>query len=130
VPDFIVGWILVRTQKRITSHQHSGSTVTALQAVLLEKSVLKRVQFAILLESFDGHQLTTVCLHGESSARLDCVSIHNNRARATMTGIATDVRSSEPQHVANEMDQEQSWLNFGCVLNAIHFYFDWNFSHR
>src|SRR5687767_6335743 len=58
VADLVVGWIAVLAEERVAGHQHSRRAKTALQTVLLEEAVLQWMQFAVLFETFDGHDVS------------------------------------------------------------------------
>ena len=104
--DFIFARIAVSAKESVSSHQHSGSAVAALQTMFLKETVLERMQFAVLFEAFDGHDCTPISLDREHRARLDRASIHHDCARAAVTGVTTDVCSGEPQVFTKEVDQQ------------------------
>src|SRR5712691_11409379 len=130
VANFIIGRVAIRTQECVSGHQHSRSAEAALQTVLLEESLLQRMQLAVLFEALDRQYLAPVRLNGVRGAGFDGPPIHHDRAGPTVAGIAADVSPSEPQGFADKMDQEQPRLHLSRVLNSIDFYFDANFSHR
>jgi len=98
--------------------------------MFLEETVLQRVEFAVLLETFDGCDGTAVGLNCEDCARLNCSSIHHHRARATVTGVTTNVRTGESQAFTEEVDQQQAWFDVCTTFLTIDGYFDWYFRHR
>jgi hypothetical protein len=87
------------------------------------------MELAILFETLDGSHLAPIRLHCESCARLYGPPIDYYRAGATVACIATDVRSGEPQVLAQEVDQEQSWFDFSGVSDAIDGYSYRYFGH-
>ena len=105
VTDFVVSWIVVLLQEGVSGHQHAGRAVAALEAVLLEESVLQWMQFAVLFESFDGQDRASIGLDSECRARLDRFSIEHDCTRAAVTRITADVRAGQAQVFAQEVDQ-------------------------
>jgi hypothetical protein len=97
--------------------------------MLLKKSILKRMQLAVLFESFDCSYRAAICLHSESSTRLDGPAVDHDCARPAVTRIAADVSSSKPQSLTEKMDQEQSGFDFSSVFDAVDIHGDRNFSH-
>src|SRR5687767_5536348 len=128
--DLVVSGVGVLAEKDVTSHQHSGCTEAALQAMLLVEPVLKWIQFSVLFETFDCQDVSAIRLHGERGARLDRAPVHYDRARAAVTRVATDVRSSETQRLAQEMDQQQTRFDFRGAFDSVDVYFNRDFSHR
>lgn len=51
----------------------TGRAVTALEAIVLNKGLLQRVQLTIPREAFDGDDLTALVLHGERQAGVDAL---------------------------------------------------------
>ena len=87
--------------------------------MLLLEALLQRMELSILEKSFDGKELGSVSLHGKHRARLDRLSVENDGASAAIAGIAADVRAGEPQHLPDEMNQEQPGFDIGLSLTAI-----------
>src|SRR5262245_38964708 len=100
VTNFVVAWLAVLFQKREAGHQHAGGAVAALQAVFLKEAVLEWMQFAVLLETFDRGDGTSISLDGEDRARLNRASIQHDCTRAAVTRVAADVRAGEPEGFA------------------------------
>src|SRR5262245_49607613 len=129
VTDFVVAGVVVLLQERVAGHQHSRRAVAALKAVFLKETVLKRMKFAVLFETFDGGNRTPVSLHGEDGARLHGFSVEHDGTRAAVTRVATDMRAREPQRFTEEVDQQQTRFDVGALLAPIDIYFNSNFRH-
>src|SRR6266536_3655134 len=61
-------------EQRLRAQQHARRAEAALQAVLLEETLLQRVQLTVLLQTFDRFNLAAVGLDGEQRARFDRVT--------------------------------------------------------
>jgi len=68
VTNFIVARVAVLFQKRNSRHQHSGRAIAALQTVFLVEAVLKRMEFAVLFETFDSRDRSSIGLNREDGA--------------------------------------------------------------
>src|SRR5439155_6533582 len=67
-------------------------------------------------EALDGLDLAPVDLHREEQARPYGCPVHPNGARAADAVLAADVCSGQPQPVAQEVGEQQTWLD--SVTNA------------
>jgi hypothetical protein len=109
------GWRRILAQQLIDRHQKTGGAKAALKAKLLQKSLLNRMQalatFRQTGQSLDGQDLSSVCLNGEEKTRADGFAIKENRAAATDSLLATQMRSGKPKMVAQEVSYRQAWLD-------------------
>src|SRR6185369_7136080 len=95
-----------------SGEHHAGRAESALQAVAVLERSLHRVQLAVSRgETFDGGYLRSIRLRGEDRARLDRIAIDQDGAGAALPGIATDMRSSQTQLVADEIDQQRTRID-------------------
>src|SRR5205823_3308374 len=62
----------------------------------------------------------TVGLNGEHRAGLDRHAVEEDGARAAARRVAPDVRSGEPQRLAQEMHEQESCLDLGRPRLAVH----------
>src|SRR5512143_2670910 len=123
-PDVPLGRLGVGLDQRIAGHHHPGSTVAALQPVLLEEPVLDRMELAVLLEALDRHDLPAVGLDGEDRARLHRDAVEQDRARPAVRRVAADVRARQAEHVPQEMDQQEAGIHLGLLCRSVHRYVD------
>src|SRR5205823_5269934 len=65
VPDLLVGRMRVALEQRHARQDHARRAVAALQTVFLPESLLNRVQFAVLRQTFDRQDLRAVGLDRE-----------------------------------------------------------------
>jgi hypothetical protein len=75
---------------------------------------------AILQDALNCQNLSTVGLDGQHCAGFDCFTIKMNGAGAARRGVAANVRPGEIQILAQEMNQEQAWLDVRLDMFAIH----------
>jgi hypothetical protein len=86
-------------------HDEAGRAVSALQAVLVPKSLLDGVQLAVLGHAFDCGQVFALGLDREHGAALDGLAVDQDRARPALAGVASDVRAGQTQVVAQVMHE-------------------------
>src|SRR5712691_1036012 len=108
-------------QQRLRAQQHARRAEPALEAVLLEESVLQWVQLTVLLQALDSFNLAAIGLDGQQRARLDRLTVEQDGARATVRGIAANVRARQIQVLPDEVDQQQARFDFGGVLLTVYF---------
>src|SRR5215510_6392333 len=117
--DLLLARVLVPLEQRDARHHHSRRTVAALQAVLLGEPLLHGVELAALLEVLDGPDLATVGLHGEHGARFHRLAVEMHGASAAMRRIATDVGAGQPQHLADEVHEQQPRFDLRLVSGPV-----------
>src|SRR5262249_52454744 len=110
--------------KSVAGHQHTRSAVSALQAVLLEETFLKRMELTVRLETFDCQHFATIGLNREHRTRLHCAPVQYHGARSAVTGVAADMRAGEAQGFANEVDKQQPRFYIGGMIDAVDFDID------
>ena len=69
--------------------------------------------------ALNGHDVASVALDGEDSARFHRESIEGHRAGAAERGLAAAVGTGEEQGVAQEMDEKEPGLDFRGVLGTV-----------
>src|SRR5712691_4141119 len=112
-------WMGIAFDQIVCGHDHARRAEAALQAVLVPESLLHRVQLAVRGEAFDGGDARPVGLHRQHRARFDRLPVDQHCAGATLTGVAANVGPSEPQCLAQEMNQKQTRLDLGALLHAV-----------
>src|ERR1700683_4648504 len=65
-------------------------------------------------------------LNGEYSARLHVRAIHQDRACAAVSGVATNVCSRKIEFLPDETHKETSRLDLSLVERSVHPYLNWN----
>src|SRR5260370_39225074 len=79
------------------------------------KGFLNRVQLSVLAETLIRQNLAVMRLYGKHCARLHCHAIQQDRAGPAVAGIAPDMCSSEIQRFAQQLNQQQPWLDLTIV---------------
>jgi hypothetical protein len=116
VPDLLLGRVGIALQEIGGGHDHPRRAVAALQAVVVPEGLLERVQLVAVGHALDGLDLGAVGLDGKHRAALHRVAVDVHRARAAVGGVTADVRAGQTQVVAQQMDQEQTRLDFDLVV--------------
>src|SRR5262249_38719700 len=127
VADLVLGRLGVALEDLARGHDHAGRAEPALQPVLLPEALLDGMELTILGEALDGGDVRAVRLHGEERARLHRLAIHEDRAGAALARVAADVRSGQPDRLANVVDEKETGLDFVAVSLAVDRHFDWQF---
>ena len=104
--DFFFGWMGIAIQKIGRRHDHSRGTKTALQAVGLFKSFLKRMKGAVLGEALNGGHFAAVRLDGQKRAGFYGFAIDQYGTGSTIAGVTTDMGPGKAKGVAEEMRQQ------------------------
>src|SRR5262249_6842531 len=112
--------VQVLCEERGGREHHPGRAEAALQAMLLVKALLHRMEPAGWREPFDGRDLVPVNLDGEHRAGLDRDAVKQHRAGAAARRVAADVRSGEPERLAEEVDEEKPRLDRGRARLTVH----------
>ena len=99
---------------------HPGRAEPALQPVLGPERLLHRVHRPVLREPFDGRDRGPVSLDGEPGTGLHRLVVDEHRARATLAGVATDLRAGERRHLSEEVDQQEPWFDLPLQDPAVH----------
>ena len=85
--------------------QHAGRAEAALQRVPAVEGLLPLGELAGVRQALDGVDTPAVGLHREHEAAANDPAVHAHRARPAHAVLAADVRASEPQFLAQEVDQ-------------------------
>jgi hypothetical protein len=80
---------------------------------------LERVKIVGGAEALDGGDLVPFRLDGEGKTRSHRFAVQQHRARAAHAVLTSDVRSGEPQVLAEKIAQEQTRLHAPPVTDAV-----------
>src|SRR5262249_18170731 len=119
VLDLFRGRIRVVLEQVHRRHDHARRAVAALQAVLLAKSFLHRMELVAVREPLDRRDFRAVRLHGENRAGLHRAPVQMNRACAALARVAADVRAGESEPVAQKINQQLARLDGGVVPDIV-----------
>ena len=111
---------LVGLEQGVARHQHPRRAVAALQAVLLEETLLHGVELAVLLEALHGHDLAAVGLDSEDGAGLHGPPVEEHCAGPAVGGVASDVGAGETEDLPDEVHEEKTRVHLGLVGGAVH----------
>src|SRR5919197_53416 len=119
-PDLCVGQpVAVRAEELDAGHDHPRRAEAALERVALPERLLERMELAAPRQALDGRDLAAVGLDCEHGARLHCAPVEMDRAGAADRRVAADLRPSEPEVVAEEVDEQRPRLDLRLVPDAV-----------
>src|SRR4051812_32769206 len=117
--DLLLRRLRVLVEERAGRHDHSRRAEPALQAVLVPEGLLDRMKLPVLRNALDGRDLAAFELHGEQRAALRRLAVDEDGTRSALTRVAADVRPGQPEHVAQEMDEEEPWLHLTGEIDPV-----------
>ena len=85
------------------THQHAWRAKTALQAVVLMKGELHRVQRLGSAQAFDGRHPCAIDCNGEARAALHGTVVHVHYTGTALACVATDMRARQSKRLAQEI---------------------------
>ena len=89
------------------AHHHAGCAETALQAMVLVKRLLHRMQRFRASDPFDGRDLCPFGGYGQHSAGFYGFAVHMDDTGATLAGVAADMSACQRHCFADEADEER-----------------------
>src|SRR6266511_333014 len=95
----------IGVQQVLGHHQHPRRAVAALEGMIVAERLLERMQPSVVGEALDRLDRGAVRLDGQHHAALDRLAVVEDRAGATVAGVAADVRAGQLEVVAEEVDQ-------------------------
>ena len=102
-------------------HDHAGRAEAALQAVMLAKRLLHRMQRrAVGGKALDGPDLVPVGHHRERGAGFDRLAVEMHDAGAALRGVAADMGTGQPQIFAQKLHQQGAGIDIGVDGIAVH----------
>ena len=119
VRDFFAAWLGIALEQLRAGQDHAGSAKAALQAVALPKTLLHRMQFAILGQTFNGGDLGAVRLHGQQRAGFDRLAIEQDGAGAAKARFTADMSAGQLAVVTEQMDEQSARLDRVLVFDPI-----------
>jgi len=100
-------------------HDHASCAVTALHGIALDEGRLDRMQFAVLLEAFDGGNLLARAGGGGSHAGTGRRTIQQHGASATLALTASVFRSGEQQLLPQDPKQHLGRIGVDHMSRAV-----------
>jgi hypothetical protein len=120
--DRMVGQVVTPAVDDIDrGHDHAGGTEAALQAVMLAKRFLHRMQWtAVDRQPFDRPDPVPVRHHRKRGAGFDRLTVEVHHAGAALGGVATDMGAGEPQILAQELHEKRAGIDIGAHGITVH----------
>jgi hypothetical protein len=94
------------------------------------KAFLHRMKNTAVCQTFNRHDLRAVALHGQMGATLHRLAIDINRAGPAMTCFAANVCACKTEFLAQEVNQQGTWLNRLLLQPAINLHTDYFLCHE
>jgi hypothetical protein len=102
------------------AHDHSRGAETALQGVMLAECGLQRMLgITWLTQALDRTDRCAVRLNGQDRARLHGAAVQVHSARAALGRVATDMRTSDVEVIAQEVHKQPPRLNLSLPPLAV-----------
>ena len=86
---------------------------------MLDERALERVHLAVACKPFDRGDLSAVGLLGEDGAALHSAPFEKDGARAALARVAADVRSRQPEAIAQRVDEQRAALDLERASLAV-----------
>jgi hypothetical protein len=103
--DILFGRVGIAVKEGFQGHDHSWCAITALQGIILDKSLLKWMKFPLLCQPLDREDLFAGCLNGQHRACIHRISIENDCATSTLTPVTPNLRSDQTQIFPQKLSQ-------------------------
>src|SRR5215208_3235173 len=100
-------------------HQKSRRAESALQTMMINESLLQRMQAVPGGHALDGADLFALRLDGKHQTRTDRFVVNDHGAGAADTVLTTDMRSGLPAFVADGIDKRAARLHANGVITPI-----------
>src|SRR5258708_5260456 len=100
-------------KKSLTRNHESRRAEAALLRVVINESLLHRMQLFAVHQSFDGCNSLALRLERQYRARVNGFAVHDDSAGTTARSIAHTFRSGQFQFVTKRVEQSHARLNFG-----------------
>src|SRR5258706_12120636 len=104
--DLLISRMGIAVQQIHHRDDHTGCAETTLQAVLLTKGILYRMQITIGGDAFNGSNTATICLYCQYCTGFDGNTIHQHGACTALTGITTHISARQSNYFAQEMREQ------------------------
>ena len=92
-------------------HDHAWRAIAALQAVVLAKGFLHRVQLVTLSQALDSGDVRSLAGQRQYRAGFNTRVVQMHGATAALGGIATDVGAGESEMLAQELHKQRAAFN-------------------
>ena len=97
----------------------TGSTVAALEAIMLEECLLDGVQLIAVRESLDSGDLGALRDCGKGEAGVDAAAVDEDGARATLSVVTAFLAAGETEILAESVEQGGAGVDRKGLLLAV-----------
>jgi hypothetical protein len=104
--DLRIRGMRIAIQQIHNRDDHAGRAETTLQAMLLPKGILYGMQIAICRDAFNCGNAAAISLHCQHGTGFYGYTIHQDGARAALTGITAHVRTRQSNDFTQEMREQ------------------------
>src|SRR5262249_16658273 len=101
----------VLVQECLAGHDKSGSAETALLGVIVDKSLLHRVQSLPGQQAFDRRYLLSLSFDCQHRARINGFAIDDHRTGTARSAVAHAFSAGKVQIVAQRIQQRDAWFH-------------------
>jgi hypothetical protein len=108
--DFGFAGMRILLEQSHTGHDHSRRAVAALHGIEFDEGFLKRMQLAIVLQSFDRGDLLALRQFGRDAAGSDGFAVKENRASAALSFAAAIFSAGEVEFFAEYIKEGPLWI--------------------
>jgi len=123
--DFWFAGIGIFLEQRDAADNHSGSAIGALERALIEKSLLHRMELAVLFEAFDGEDGFSFRIANGKLAGAARRAVQQNSAGAALAFAATVLGSGKAQLFTQREEQSCFGVRFESAAFSVDFGVDW-----
>src|SRR5512133_2517901 len=99
------GRIRILKKKGRGIHYHPGCAKTALECIMINKSLLNRAQLIFLGQAFDGHDFLTLDIANSSLARSDSLAVDKNSAGSAKAGTTSKLRTGKSEMITKHPEE-------------------------
>jgi len=103
--NLVLRGIGIGVKKSFRRHDEPRSANAALERRLIKKRLLKRMQLAVVSDSFDGRDLRALDFHREDAAGIDEAPVEDHRAGAAVAVVAALLGTRELELIAKNLKE-------------------------
>src|SRR5215469_14680533 len=113
--DLLQRGIGMLVEKSFAGNNESGRAETALLSIIVNKSLLHRMQMARLPQTFHRGDGPGLRVNGENGAGINCLAVHHYSAGAARPAITDAFGSRQLELVAQGVQQRDPWLQLSVI---------------
>jgi hypothetical protein len=120
VANFFLAGVGIAVHQVDRAHHHAWRAKPALQAVIVAKRLLHRMQSVTVGQAFNGRHFGALGLHRQHRARLHGGAIHMHHAGAALACVATHMGSGQVEVLAQKLHQQCARLDLSLNGFTVH----------